>query len=90
MSKSITVSNQVVRPSGTANIRSAVNSTSQAVRSSMVKTSQTASIPKAVTSFPLNIPNPASSGITITPLSNGKSSKSLSHKFFLYIFKLIK
>jgi hypothetical protein len=51
----------------------------------MVKTSQTASIPKAATSFPLNIPNPASSGITITPLSNGKSSKSLSHNFF-YIY----
>ena len=92
MSKAITVSNQVVRPSGTANIRSAVNSTSQAVRSSMVKTSQTASIPKAATSFPLNIPNPASSGITITPLSNGKSSKSLpiSQKFYLFLFKLRK
>ena len=27
------------------------------------------------TSFPLNIPNPAKSGITITPLSNGKSGR---------------
>ncbi len=86
-SKAITITNQVVRPSGTALIRAGTASTTAGVTSTAARTttvaSHTVNVPVATSlSFPLNIPNPANSGISITPISNGKSSEYLEAKLY--------
>ena len=87
-SKAITITNQVVRPSGTALIRPGTASTTAGVTSSTAArttavASHTVNVPVATSlAFPLNIPNPANSGISITPISNGKSSEYSKAKLY--------
>merc|ERR1719186_1550435 len=62
--RQINVANQVVKPS-----------VSLAVTSASAR-----NVGGAATAYPLNIPNPAKSGITITPLSNGKQNVAASEE----------